>query len=543
MTKKISSKKATNVIWIIVDSVRNYHTDIDDRGRIAVMDELAEHCVEFKTAITSAPSTVMSISAMMTSTPSIYMSRAFNLFDFNRSQFSSLPLMLQKRGYNTYNVIFFPEGRTFFKPMMGNICEDSWPRKANPYDFWKNETINDVLVNVLKKGVKEPFFLYLHYNCRNDPHTSDKVKTGLQLLEENGLLEDSVLVVNSDHGYPDPSRKISFMDRRKFGHDLIMTDDNILTPLFFSYPDCPKRTITTPISLLDISPTIIDLLGLPDLYREEGATPSGKSLLPIINEETLAISPLARIDNRYIFQENRIAALRDDHYKYIHSFEDNIEEFYNIQDDPGELTNLVTDKSHLDQLEKFRTLMRSQEQNILEHHTKEMELLLEDIIVDDAQHVLLLGYPHFEFIRVVHKFLANKSLETLSVLVKNESQRDKMQTHLSNCLHHVKFITRASDIQPHIDITLALITDNDPVSHYNLRKQSEHLQSDKTVYINYNLNTFPKPTFWFIPLLKVTIPQILPRLKASPKMFFTDCIIWGKKLLDQKKNTNIAKNT
>ena len=43
-----------NVLWIIVDSVRNYHTDADDRGRIDIMDDLAKTGIEFSTAVTSA---------------------------------------------------------------------------------------------------------------------------------------------------------------------------------------------------------------------------------------------------------------------------------------------------------------------------------------------------------------------------------------------------------------------------------------------------------------------------------------------------------
>ena len=63
-----------NILWVIVDSVRTYHTDADDRGRIEVMDSLAKKGVEFTVAVTSAPSTVMSTSAMMTSVPAIYQS-------------------------------------------------------------------------------------------------------------------------------------------------------------------------------------------------------------------------------------------------------------------------------------------------------------------------------------------------------------------------------------------------------------------------------------------------------------------------------------
>ena len=70
-----------NILWIIVDSVRNYHTNADDRGRIDIMDTLAKKGVEFTTAVTSAPSTVMSTSAMMTSVPAIYQSLIYEGFN------------------------------------------------------------------------------------------------------------------------------------------------------------------------------------------------------------------------------------------------------------------------------------------------------------------------------------------------------------------------------------------------------------------------------------------------------------------------------
>ena len=63
--------KQYNIVWAIVDSVRHYHTPGDDRTRLDFMDEFAKDSVEFKHVITSAPSTVMSISAMMTSMPII----------------------------------------------------------------------------------------------------------------------------------------------------------------------------------------------------------------------------------------------------------------------------------------------------------------------------------------------------------------------------------------------------------------------------------------------------------------------------------------
>ena len=54
-----------NLVWIFIDSVRRYYAD-DDRSRLEIMDKFSESSIEFTEVVTSAPSTVMSISAMMT---------------------------------------------------------------------------------------------------------------------------------------------------------------------------------------------------------------------------------------------------------------------------------------------------------------------------------------------------------------------------------------------------------------------------------------------------------------------------------------------
>ena len=58
--------------------------------------------------------------------------------------------------------------------------------------------------------------------------------------------------MNSDHGYPDVNRGISYYDKLKLGHDLIMTDDNILAPLLIKFPGKQPLKVTNPISTMDI---------------------------------------------------------------------------------------------------------------------------------------------------------------------------------------------------------------------------------------------------------------------------------------------------
>ena len=179
--------KNNNIIWFLVDSVRNYKTSVDERGLLPIMEDLGEDCIYFKNVITSAPSTIMSVSAMMTSVSAIYQSRDYQSFDYREEYFSSFPTILSEQNYHIYSLIFFPEGRAFLKNIFQNTCEEFWEGKYNENSFWTNDQMNELLESVLNKGLKEPFFLYVHYNCRNDYNTNEKIKNGIEILKRNKL--------------------------------------------------------------------------------------------------------------------------------------------------------------------------------------------------------------------------------------------------------------------------------------------------------------------------------------------------------------------
>ena len=87
-----------NIVWIFVDSVRRYHSP-DDRSRLAIMDKFASQSIEFTEVVTSAPSTVMSISAMMTGIHSFVLGTNYNDFRFNRNAFPTLSSILEEKGW------------------------------------------------------------------------------------------------------------------------------------------------------------------------------------------------------------------------------------------------------------------------------------------------------------------------------------------------------------------------------------------------------------------------------------------------------------
>jgi hypothetical protein len=521
---------AKNVVWFIVDSVRNYHTDVDDRGRINIMDELANNMIEFETAITSAPSTVMSESSMFTGVPSIFHSRTYYDFDYGTSKILSVQRILKNLDYNIYNIVFFPEGRQFLKPLIGNLCEEFWPKDAKPNEFWNNDTVNDILKRLVNNGLKEPFFLFVNYNCRWDPKTSDKVNQGYSLLSKHNYLDDAAFIINSDHGYPDESRKISMYDKRKFGHDLILTDDNILTPLIIGYPNCTPKRITTPVSLLDIMPTILDMIGQSHHYKVQDFPTHGQSLLNNIENNNSIDSRFVRVDNRYIFQNQRKAALRNDRYKYIFDFSSDEEEFYDIHSDKLETKNLIKEQSYYKIIGQFREIFTQQERVIYKYHKNILKAECIKLVSSKIKTIGIIGNPNQNFILMMCDILSSIGIEQIYIedVLDHKIQNTKSKIKINSIL------SENSSVDRKIDILLSIITDGNPKNHYQLRKRSEKQKADRIFYCNYNLKTRERPNFWIIPALKKSSKFLWPSLKKTPKVFLLDIILLTKKLFSNQ---------
>ena len=500
---------------MIVDSVRNYHTDADDRGRIDIIDKLAKKGVEFTTAVTSAPSTVMSTSAMMTSVPAIYQSLIYEGFNSETRSLNTLQSILHKNGYNVLNTIFFPEGRAYLAPMIGDICERYWPDHLDRNEFWGNDDINEILEALLHDGLADPFFLYLNYNCRHDPKTSQKVEHGLKMLEEKGLLENTIIIINSDHGYPDPSRNISYTQMRDLGHDLIMTDDNILTPLVFVVPNTSPKVIKEPVSLLDISPTILDIVGINDgeLKNEHEM---GKSLKSLISEENLSPkNQIQRVDNRYIAQNNRLSALRDNRYKYIFDFDNDKEFFYDIKKDPLELKDLINDEKKNNEINRFRTTFKSEESKILNHHLSFIKKRMIETIGKEVKKIALVQINNDKILD-----LCRRAAEELNIEINNVVSDLKLTSE-----------GRAENF----DLCILILEGTNPRIHSLQYHLSKKIESKKILIFNENFTKVSAPKNWIIASLEKFYKVLLPRLFTSPKTFFVDFFNALKRLLKLKK--------
>ena len=90
-------------------------------------------------------------------------------------------------------------------------------------------------------------------------------------LERRGFLERALVVVTADHGE-------EFLEHGIMLHGLSLYEHSLRVPLLLSGPGLPPgRVIGANVSLVDVVPTLLDLLGLPFGDRLEG-----RSLVPLL---------------------------------------------------------------------------------------------------------------------------------------------------------------------------------------------------------------------------------------------------------------------
>jgi choline-sulfatase len=162
-------------------------------------------------------------------------------------------------------------------------------------------------------------------------YTDEKVGQLLDVLDETGLSENTVVVFTSDHG--------DMLCEREMVQKRNLYEWSCRVPLLVRFPDRWKAgtTCATPVSLVDLLPTFCELAG------EEPSLPhDGDSLIGVLGDGT---------GERCIFAQAHEAVgvpcimARQGRWKYnyIHTDQDQL---FDLEADPGEWHNLIDDPAH-----------------------------------------------------------------------------------------------------------------------------------------------------------------------------------------------------
>ena len=182
----------------------------------------------------------------------------------------------------------------------------------------------------------------------------------LNALETRGILDDTLVVITSDHGE-------EFAEHSVFDHGYSLYRPSVQVPLVMVFPGrTPSaRRVAAPVSLRDLASTVVDLLGpsqdtpfpgtsLTRLWRDDRRGP------PLESE---AVSPAFAEVSRspgqpdwFPSSKGDMTAVVSQGLRYILNG-DGGEELYDLEDDPWEQRNLVSMPNRESALVEARALL------------------------------------------------------------------------------------------------------------------------------------------------------------------------------------------
>lgn len=163
-------------------------------------------------------------------------------------------------------------------------------------------------------------------------------------LEEIGALDNTIIIFTADHG--DAAGSHRMLDKH-----YVMYEEEVHVPLIIKWKDHIQAGTVCDrflVHFLDIAATMDDLFSLD-------FPTSGRSLLPLLRGEDVDDWRTYAFSN-YNGQQFGLFVqrmIRDERYKYVWTPTD-IDELYDLQEDPYELKNLIHDPAYKDVLTRLR---------------------------------------------------------------------------------------------------------------------------------------------------------------------------------------------
>jgi len=223
------------------------------------------------------------------------------------------------------------------------------PEEIEPWDGWgddfknkpyihKQQTLSWNTENLTWEDFRPMVARYFGWITQLD----DAVGRIIDTLKSSGQYEDTVIFFTSDHG--DMCASHSMLDKH-----YVLYDDIIRVPLLMRVPGVQsRRTDAFVMNCLDIPSSVRKYASLP---ADKDA--HGKPLPETDKEDKLAEKDVLVTSNGQQFGLYTTRALRTRTHKYVWNLTD-IDEFYDLVNDPGEKKNLICDPAFKDMVSSFR---------------------------------------------------------------------------------------------------------------------------------------------------------------------------------------------
>jgi len=379
-----------NIIVILVDTLRKDRLGFygNKRDTSPNLDRFADKAVVYENAISQAPRTFPSVSALLTSQFPSAMGIA-GIRERLTDKAIFLQEILSENGYETHAIVshdFIDKKWGFGKGF------DSFQSFAGGHRVVTSADVTDSALEIIDGiDADRPTFLLAHYfdahylymeheefRFAEPPPDADsewwllafrvlrgKARRGeltpahreyllglydselayadhqigriLDRLESRGLLDNSIVVFTADHGE-------EFLDRNGLGHGVTLFNELINVPLAIKWPGVSEGQRTARyVAHVDLMPTVLDYLEIPVEH-------------PIVGMRYQDRTPSDAILSETHWRRDMTAVIMDGKKLFLNERENELH-FFDLESDPGELNPLDRIESSgalLAELEAYR---------------------------------------------------------------------------------------------------------------------------------------------------------------------------------------------
>lgn len=353
------TRTGRNVLVITLDTTRADRIGVYgcNNARTPHIDKLAQEGVMFEDASGSVPITLPAHCTIFTGTSILYHKVKNNGTYFLPGEVETLAEILKKQGFETAAFVSsFTVDSRFGLDQGFDVYDDDVETKGTGVKAYASERPAGTVVRAFsrwfEKHAQDRFFCWVHFY---DPHMpyqppepyrtqfkdrpydgeiaymDENVGRVIALLESQKVLDNTLIVVAGDHGE-------AFGEHGEVGHQIFCYEENLRVPLIFRAQEgLPKGKRFSPkVHLMDITPTILDYLGIGDVPP---VVPGGRSLLPPLEDGEMG-DRTVYITSEFAAESLGCAPVRGilkDNYKYLDLPRP---ELYHLPGDPGEKENL-----------------------------------------------------------------------------------------------------------------------------------------------------------------------------------------------------------
>lgn len=212
-----------------------------------------------------------------------------------------------------------------------------------------NEAYEQLKANGQLEGDKETRYWYQRFikdYLRVVDALDENIGKILNYLDERELAENTIVVYCSDQGY--------FTGQHGWAEKRFMYEEALEMPLMMRWPGKiePKTRVQAMVQNIDYAPTFLEIAGI--------STPpemQGRSFVPLLDG---TVPDDWRESIYYHYYEHgghgvpRHEGVRDDRYKLIHYYTDDVWEFFDLQKDPREMNSVYAEAAYQPEVERLK---------------------------------------------------------------------------------------------------------------------------------------------------------------------------------------------